>query len=256
MTSESTATEHSSAPTPTGGEAGQGRPSSTDTGTSSGHDKLALRLGELARTLEQEHDLQGTLDAIVHAAVQTIPGVQHASISTVSRRREVTTQASTDDLPIAVDQAQYETNQGPCMDTLYERVTERLSDLTTETRWPAFIARARALGVGSMLSIQLYVHGDDLGALNLISTEPHAFDDESEHVGLLFASHAAVAMAGAQHEQQLRHGMARRDIIGQAKGILMERFHLDAEQAFRLLARLSQDTNIPLHDLAAQLSQT
>ena len=78
----------------------------------------------------------------------------------------------------------------------YKQRTLRLADLTSETRWPDFTARAAELGVGSMLAIQLYVDGEDLGALNLFSAETDAFCDESEHVGLLFASHAAVVMAG------------------------------------------------------------
>ncbi len=132
--------------------------------------------------------------------------------------------------------------------------TVRVSDTASEDRWPEFAKRAAQLGVGSMLSFQLYVVGDNLGALNLYNREPDAFDDESEHVGLLFASHAAVAMAGAQRNEQLIRAIGTRDLIGQAKGILMERHKLTAEQAFMLLVRASQATHTKLRDIAEQLT--
>jgi hypothetical protein len=104
-----------------------------------------------------------------------------------------------------------------------------------------------------MLSLQLYVEGDNLGALNLYSRPPNAFDDESEQVGLLFASHAAVAFAGVRKEAQLAKAVVSRDLIGQAKGILMERYNISPERAFLVLTRISQDNNRKLHDIATEL---
>ena len=207
------------------------------------------RVLELARQLEDEQDLQATLDRIVATAVAVIPGAQHASISEVRQRREVHTAASTSDVPRATDQAQYETAEGPCLYTLYEQETVRLTDMVTEQRWPAFTAKAAELGVGSMLCVQLYVEGGDLGALNLVSGQSDAFDDESEHVALLFASHAAVALSGAREQANLREAISTRDLIGQAKGILMERFAITDDEAFRLLATLSQTGNRKLRDV-------
>lgn len=216
-------------------------------------DQLADRLSQLARSLEQQPDAAETLDAVVHAAVDTVPGAQHASISAIRKRRVVETRASTGELPRAVDQAQYDTGQGPCLDTLYEQDTVRLPDLVAEQRWPDFTKRAIELGVGSMLAVQLFVEGDDLGALNLHSEHQAAFDEEAEHVALLFASHAAVAMSAAQQKQQLRRAVTTRQLIGQAQGILIERFKISDEQAFGLLVRASQDTNRKLVEIAADL---
>lgn len=215
---------------------------------------LADQLGDLARLLQQEDRVEGTVEAIVHAAVGTIAGADHASISSVSRRGEVLTRAATDDLPRAVDLMQYETGEGPCLDTLWDQRTARLPDLNDESRWPVFTARARELGVGSMLAVRLHVQEDDLGVLNLFGDRAHAFTDDSEHTALLFAAHAAVAMAGAQAQAQLREAMTTRDLIGQAKGILMERFKLTGEQAFLLLVRASQTSNRKLHDIAEELA--
>jgi transcriptional regulator with GAF, ATPase, and Fis domain len=198
--------------------------------------------------------LQETLQGIVAAAVDNVPGAQYAGISEVQGGREIGTPAWTDALVRATDAAQYETGQGPCVKSIAAEQTVRISDMASDDRWPAFAKRAAQLGVGSMLSFQLYVVGDNLGALNLYNHEPDAFDDESEHVGLLFASHAAVAMAGAQRNERLNRAIGTRDLIGQAKGILMERHKLTAEQAFTLLVRTSQATHIKLRDIAEQLA--
>jgi GAF domain-containing protein len=235
---------------------GRGKPSKHDTGTRTGEDALAQRLSELARTLDAEQGLDDTLKQIVQAAVGTVPGAQHASISKVQRHREVRTLAATGELPRAVDHAQYDCGEGPCLDSLYDEATVRLSDLLTERRWPHFIGRARELGVGSMLAVQLFVRADGLGALNLFSEEPNAFDDSSEHVALLFAAHAAVAMSSEQSKQDLRLAVTTREVIGQAQGILMERFRITDDLAFRLLVRASQDTNRKLRDIAEELTAT
>lgn len=216
-------------------------------------DALADHLAELARSLQQQHEVPETLDGIVRAAVGTVPGVEHASISSIRRRREVDTVAATSDLPRRVDRLQFDTQQGPCLSALYEQATVRLPDLAAESRWPDFTTLASEMGVGSMLAVQLYVEGDDLGALNLISEHRDAFDGRSEHVALLFAAHAAVAMSGAQEQEQLRRALGTRDLVGQAKGILVERFRITGDQAFRLLVQASQDTNRKLHEIAEDL---
>ena len=108
----------------------------------------------------------------------------------------------------------------------------------------------------SALSFQLFVTGSNLGALNLYARRPRAFGEESEDVGLVLAAHAAVALAGAQHEQNLQRAVSSRDTIGQAKGILMERHKLTADQAFDVLARVSQELNRKLVDIARELAET
>src|SRR5829696_9346281 len=193
------------------------------------------------------------LAAIVAAAVAMIPGVEEGSISVVLGRRQVGSQAPTGELPAQVDAIQEETQQGPCLDAAYVQQTVRVDNLATEDRWPLFAQRASTTGAASMLSLQLYVEGDNLGALNLYARVPNAFDDESEQVGLLFASHAAVAYAGVRKEAQLAKAVASRDLIGQAKGILMERYKISPERAFLVLTGISQATNRKLHDIAAEL---
>lgn len=218
---------------------------------------LTRWLDELARSLRTATNAPDTLGVIVRAAVDTVPGAWQAGITEVQRRQRVLrTTAATGDIVHQVNQAQYDTGQGPCLDALYEHRTVRLPDIGTERRWPAFTARAVGLGVCSMLSFQLYVGQDSLGALNLYAAEAYAFTEESEQVGVLFAAHAAVAMADARKLAQLSQALGVRDVIGQAKGILMERHKVTGEEAFALLVRASQGLNLKLVDVARYLVDT
>jgi hypothetical protein len=236
-------------------QGGKGQPSAQFTGHAP-RDDLAETLSELARSLQAEQNIDELLNGIVIAAVQTVPGAEHAGLMVVEDRRTVTTRAVTDELVTLVDHAQYATAEGPCLDAMYEQHTVRLSDMDGDDRWPAFSQKAFDLGVRSMLSFQLYVVRDNLGALNLYSSHAAAFSDESEHVGLLFAAHAAVAMAGARKQENLIRALTLRDVIGQAKGILMERHKVTGDEAFGLLVRASQQTNTKLADVAGYLVET
>lgn len=200
-----------------------------------------------------QSDPEATLQGVVRAAVALIPGVDEGSISVVMARRSVTSQAASAELPRVVDALQEETGQGPCLDAVYEQHTVRVRDMRTEQRWPLFAARAAAAGAGGMLSLQLYVEGDNLGALNLYSRRAGVFDDESEHVGRLFAAHAAVAYAAARKEADLDRALETSRLIGQAQGILIERHKLTGEQAFALLVAVSQRRNVKLRELAEEL---
>jgi hypothetical protein len=233
----------------------RGMPSQLDEGTADVN-VVAEQLGELARSLQSSPDSGELLSEVVVAAVRLIPGVDEASISVVRNRREVLSRLPTGELPVRVDALQETTGQGPCLDAMYDQLTVRVPDMAKERRWPQFAALAAEAGAASMLSLQLWVEGDNLGALNLYSRRVDAFDDESEQVGLLFASHAAVAFAGAQGMGHLREAVATRDLIGQAKGILMERYKVTADQAFRMLLKVSNDNNLALRVVAEDLAST
>ncbi|MGK5683784.1 GAF and ANTAR domain-containing protein [Actinoplanes sp. URMC 104] len=237
------------------GNGDRGRPSSSYTGEVPAQ-TLAQTLGELALSLQAEEDLGATLDAMVRAAVETIPGAQYAGLTVLRGTRTVDVRAASDELVHRVDRVQNETGQGPCLDAALQQQTVRVPDLAADDRWPDFTSTALAMGVRSVLSFQLYVLHDNLGALTLYATQPNAFDDQSEQVGLLFAAHAAVAMAGAQQRDDMNTAVATRDLIGQAKGILMERYRLTADQAFTLLVRASRNTNTKLTQVARTVAET
>ena len=232
---------------------GLGQRSSHNEGEAIGEDPLAVELADLAQDL-YDRSADELLEAMVRAAVQMIPGVEDGSISIVIGRATMSSQAPTSDLPSKVDAIQMEEGEGPCLSAVYEETTVRIPDLNTEQRWPNFSRRAaEETGVRAMLAFQLFVEGENLGALNLYSSRPDVFTDESEHIGLLVAAHAAVAFAEAREVTQLHEAIASRDLIGQAKGILMERYKVTATQAFYLLSEISSRTNTKLTAVAEHL---
>lgn len=226
------------------------------TGQDAAIEGLAEHMSQLARTLQAEENPHEILVHLVRAAIELVPGADEGSISVVAGRRNVNSQVPSSDLPKEVDAVQNEVHQGPCLDAVYEHETVSVPDMATEQRWPEFSRRAADLGAASMMSFQLYVEGDNLGALNLYGRSAHAFTEESEQIGLLIASHAAVAFADAQKLGQMRDAMRSRDVIGQAKGILMERYGITAQHAFVLLTQCSSHTNTKLFVVADQLATT
>lgn len=227
-----------------------------ETDRAAGAGDLAAQLSELARTLQNEEDLEATLAAMVHAALELIPGAVAASISVAEKRRTIRSHAASSDLPSTVDRLQEEHGEGPCLDAAYEERIVCVPDFRHEDRWPDFAPAAAMAGAKSLLAFQLYTDGDDLGALNVYGADYDVFGPEAEEAGLLVAAHAAVAFADAQQIAHLNEALAARDLIGQAKGILMERFKITAQQAFVLLTAASSRANIKLRDVAEHLTTT
>jgi transcriptional regulator with GAF, ATPase, and Fis domain len=217
------------------------------------------RLAAIARDLVSEPDMQATLQRVVEAAADNLDGEVWASVSLVKQRREVQTPATTDDRAGRADRLQYELEEGPCLDAIWEHETFQIDDMLTEERYPRWArAVAEETDIRSSLSLQLFtdVEHNSLGALNLYSPEPTAFDEETRGEGLAFAAQAAVALRSAQTEEHLRSAMATRTLIGQAQGILMERLKITPDQAFGVLSRLSQDSNMKLREVAQRLVET
>ena len=233
-----------------------GQPSINNTGSRSGEDDLAEQLVVLARDLQQFSTPQDVLNHIVVTVVDMVPGAQDATITVAQHRKAARSAAASSDRARLFDELQSATGQGPCLDALFEQQTLRVDDLASDGRWPELSARTEELGARSMVCFQLFVIGDTLGSLDVLATDPGAFDDESEHVGLMFASHAAIALADAQELADIKSALVNRDVIGQAKGILMERFKITADGAFLLLTRASQKTNRKLYAVAADLANT
>jgi GAF domain-containing protein len=189
---------------------------------------------------------------IVEAAPKVVPGARWAGISLVQGTK-IVSEVPTSRAVAELDQLQSDLNQGPCLTALREYHTVHIDDMRTDTRWPEFNREAQQRGMLSMLAFQLFVRAENLGALNLYSGEPGAFSEDSFLIGEILAQHAAVAMIGAAAETQFENALATRDIIGQAKGMLMQRDNLTGLKAFSLLTRVSQETNIKLVDVARWL---
>jgi transcriptional regulator with GAF, ATPase, and Fis domain len=219
--------------------------------------EFATQLARMARDLLAQDSVQKTLDRIVQHAVDLVDGCEAAGVLTVNEKR-VDTLAMTSDVVLASDRIQGESHEGPCFDAT--RRTEevyRIADMTqTAERWPRYTPEARKLGIGSMMGFMLYTEADNLGALNMYSPHPNAFTQRSEHVGWLLASHAAVAFSSARTHAQLHSAMQTRHDIGEAIGIVMERYKLDEDQAFAVLRKSSQDQNIKLRELVLTVTRT
>jgi GAF domain-containing protein len=233
-----------------------GQPSAQDTGTTVAFDALARRLAEAARSLQRQTSPQQVMDGVVNLAREMVPGADEATITMVRKDRHCYSAAATSALASDFDVLQDETGEGPCLDVIWHQQTVRVNDLASDPRWPVLGPRAAERGVRSMLCLQLFVHRDTLGALDLLGRATSAFTDESEHVGLLLASHAAIAAADAHHLENVNSALVNRDVIGQAKGILMERFKITSDQAFAVLAKVSQDTNRKVSAVAEDLART
>lgn len=200
-----------------------------------------------------------TLDRVAVLAVESVPGADFAGL-TLLQDGKPTTAVFTDPTSPEVDQAQYESGSGPCLDAFRHGVTYRIDSTADDDHWPEFSGVAHAAGINSTLSLPLLVEDDSVGALNLYSREPAAFDDHGERVGMAFASQAAVALANAQAywgakdvADQLHEAMKSRAVIEQAKGILMAAQGCDPDEAFELLVKASQRSNRKLRDVAQEI---
>jgi GAF domain-containing protein len=214
---------------------------------------------ELGRIKFADTDIDTILDKIAELAQRAIPGADDVSV-TLMRGKGAHTAAFTGDLALACDERQYERGHGPCLDASATAATLLIDDMNQETRWPDFALSAVEAGVHSSLSIGLPVHESVTGALNIYATKPDAFDDDAIVLAQTFAGYAAVALANAHLydtqttlAQHLQAAMDNRAVIEQAKGIIMGDRRCGPDEAFQILAKLSQDTNRKLRDVAIAL---
>ncbi|WP_265522390.1 GAF and ANTAR domain-containing protein [Oerskovia flava] len=210
-----------------------------------------------ARLLADEPSLQETLDRIAQLAVAMVDGCDSAGISMVVRGGRIETPAHSDDVAVRGDELQYALDEGPCLDAIRETEVVYTADLALDERWPRWShAVLGELGVRSMLCIQLYTTDAKHGALNLYAQQPNAFPADIIPLATTFAAVAAAALDAARTEDQLQTAVHTRTLIGQAQGIIMERYRVSPAQAFAVLSRVSQDSNVRLQEVARQIVTT
>ena len=218
---------------------------------------LHAQLADASRELHAEPDTKHTLERSVALATELIPNCHYAGISMVHRDRTIDTPAATDQMARRGDELQYALGEGPCLDAIWHYDTVISADLAEEDRWTRWAPRVAAeLNVRSMLCLRLFTSTDLVGALNLYSKQIDAFDDDDAYTGTYLAAQIAVAVAETKESDGLRISALNRAIIGQAQGILMERYKMDTDQAFNVLRRVSQDNNIKLIRVADELVRT
>jgi GAF domain-containing protein len=213
-------------------------------------------MAELARASAAPRSVDEVLADVTATAMEIIPGTDSAGVLLVGKGGKFESLAGTSDLPNRLDELQMTFNEGPCVEAALDEVIVRTDDFRVEERWPKYSAAAVEIGVLSGLSIKLYTADRTAGALNLFAFKPNAFDAEDETTGVVLAAHAAAAILASRHGEQLVSALSTRDRIGQAKGIIMERFGIDDVQAFEMLRRLSQDSNTRLIDVAQRVIDT
>jgi len=219
------------------------------------HD-LAQRMAELARASAAPRTVDEVLTDVTSAARELIPGADTAGVLLIGKGGKFDSVANTSDLPHRLDELQMTFNEGPCVEAALDELIVRTDDFRSERRWPQYAAAVVEIGILSGLSFKLYTAERTAGALNLFSFKPKAFDAEDETTGVVLAAHAAAAILASRHGEQLQSALSTRDRIGQAKGIIMERYGIDEVQAFEMLRRLSQDGNTRLIDIAQRVIDT
>jgi GAF domain-containing protein len=178
----------------------------------------------------------------------------HAGITFIRARGRLETVASTDSLAQRADSLQYELGEGPCLDSSWNQETLVVNDLSADERWPQWAAKVVALGISSVLAGQLTtVEEERIGAINVYWIQPRMVSADDIAFVSIFARHAAIALAGAMNEAGLNVALDSRKLIGQAQGMLMERYGLDEARAFEVLRRYSQDHNLKLRRVAEYL---
>jgi len=212
-------------------------------------------LAEAARRVADNPDVRKALQSVVDLAIESC-GCERASVTLVRADGVVETAASSDSLVEKADELQYRLDEGPCLRAAEQGGAYLIVDTATDPRWPRWGPAVAELGLESVLSLNLFTDHRVLGALNLYYPSRDEFAEDEVEVAKVVAAHASVALARLRAEQDLWRAIDSRHLIGQAQGILMERFGLPPEKAFAVLRRYSQQHNIKLHDIASTLVNT
>ena len=218
--------------------------------------ELAQRMAELARAAASPRSVTDVLADVTVTAKELIPGVDTAGVLLIGKNGKYESLAGTSELPHTLDDLQMKYEEGPCVQAALDDLIVRTDDFRTEERWPQYGPAVVELGVLSGLSVKLYTTDRTAGALNLFSFSANSFDAEDETVATVLAAHAAAAILASRQGEQLQSALTTRDRIGQAKGIIMERYGIDDVAAFNMLKQLSQDSNTRLIDIAQRVIET
>ena len=217
---------------------------------------LAEELARASESINESRSFPEALDAIVGATQASLPEFSHVSITMKRRNGTFETAAGSDQLAWELDAVQYELGEGPCVQAVEAEPVVVVKHLRHEQRWPGYVAAAAVRGVRSQVAVRLFADNKHVAGLNLYSTERDEVDQSSAETARLFATHAAIILGHAQQEDQLNQALVSRKVIGQAIGILMERYRIDGDRAFQFLVRASSSSNLKLRDVADEIVTT
>ena len=215
----------------------------------------ADEFAEMALSLHDEPTIHDTVERVLEYALKAV-NCTSAGVIFVHAKNRVETVATTHPMVADFDKVQFECGEGPDIDVTpgpLQRAHFRHPHDPAGRSWARHVADA---GVHSVLGTRMYTSATTIGSLNLYDEEPNHFSVEDQQVAHILARHAAVALDSAKDTANLWRAIDARKTIGQAQGILMERFSIDADRAFAVLRRYSQDNNIKLHAVAERLIAT
>ncbi|WP_165956424.1 GAF and ANTAR domain-containing protein [Kribbella antibiotica] len=225
--------------------------------SASSDDDQTFDADAFARLAVELHDADGmeeTVEAVVQFALQA-EACSYAGVAlTLRGTREIA--AVTDPLVAEIYQFQFDLGEGPMLTALTEGVAVHVPDAANETRWPTWTAEMAQYPIGSVLHAPMWANAQLIGVLSLYNTEPNAFSADDEAIAHILARHASVAVASTRDDETMTAAVDARKLVGQAMGILMERFDLDDVGAFEILKRYSQEFNVKLRDVAQELIDT
>jgi GAF domain-containing protein len=215
----------------------------------------------LSRYFVGNQTLGESLHQVSELALQALPQAAHVGITLLVDGKLKTSVFTHPEVP-EIDRAQYRTGDGPCVDAYREAAPHRITSTLDSGRWQPFRDSAAEHGVLSTMSLPLLTHDGAIGALNMYAETERAFDETDIEVGMLFATQAAFLLANAQAywdartlSENLEQAMVSRATIEQAKGIIMSSMGCGPDEAMDILIRQSQQQNIKLRELAAELVQ-
>lgn len=210
----------------------------------------------LAKSLQALPTPVLTAQEVIDFAVQQLEA-DHAGIALIRRGGRLETIAATDPLVERADTLQSEFDEGPCRDNAWHGEALIVDDLCSDTRWPRWGPKTADLGIRSLLAVDFTnFKGRPAGAITLYWRRPRTFGSDDVAFVNIFARHASVALSTSLEIAGLNVALDGRKLIGQAQGILMERFGLDHARAFEVLRRYSQDHNLKLREVAENLVNT
>jgi GAF domain-containing protein len=223
---------------------------------SAGPDEFApwSTVEQLVRTLRiPADDAADLVSRIVDEAVRLVPAARHAGVIVIDPVRNLRTVRASDPVPRQLNELQMEMGTGPCLTAARKQIVVRMHDITADTRWPEFCRSAKACEVGSMLCVPLFVDDRMLGTLSFYGERPDVFREGAEPIARVLGALSAVALADSFHRTRIARALGNRDLIGQAKGVLMCRHGVQADEAFEMLRAHSQRTNSKLVAVAERV---
>lgn len=211
-------------------------------------------LAEMARELEAKRTRDEALQVVSDFAVRAFDADDAGILLLAERGGDFSTPAATTE---RVDQAhllQVELDEGPCLDAIKGSATYFTADVVADERWPRWGAAAGDLGIRATIGVRLATRDRGYGSLNVYSGTVGAFDDVDAGLIEVLAAHATAALAAVTRSEGLETALETRNLIGQAQGILMQKFDIDSDAAFQFLTRISQHENIKLRAVAEAIA--